>query len=172
MSVDIINVSLNHIKQIPIDVFNNVNKTQVSPPLTDLDFQSTGEDGTVLLNNPTCKGGVVINKIALDQLFSKEVDLRPFIKGSNRKTSELFANQVDDFNTKHSTEVVMVEANILNAPTVFDVELVKNFVLFCRVFGFYELGIGDVNLNQNDGKMIISVPSTHKLFTGYIEVLV
>ncbi|QYN79981.1 hypothetical protein PQD71_gp088 [Kosakonia phage Kc263] len=172
MSIDIVNVSETRLKKLAISLFNQVNKTDVDVPLTDLSFERTTIDGKVLLQNPSTKTGVIMNKIRIEDLFPKTLDLRPFMTTFVKNAPVLASTDVDALNQRHATVIALQEANLLNSATMFDEALVKKFILFCRVFGFYELGIGDVTLNEYDGKMGIAVVSTHALFTGYLEVLV
>lgn len=172
MSIDIVNVNGSRLKKMALNLFNRLNGTDADVPLTDLIFERTTIDGKVLLQNPSTKTGVIMDKIRLEDIFPKTLDLRPFMAKFVKNSPALDATDVTKLNERHSTIIAVEEANILNSITPFDTELVKKFVLFCRVFGFYELSIGDVTLNETNGKMGISVVSTHPVFTGHLEVLV
>lgn len=172
MSIDIVNVSKLQLKRIVLSLFNELNQTNVDVPLSNLVFEKTPAEGKVLLQNPTSKMGVLLNKINIQDLFPKMINLRPFTQAEEGNAILLEQADVPTLNAKHATELVTDEADILNAATSFDNALVKKFVLFCRVFGFYELGIGDVTLNMQDDVLTIMVVPTNTVFTGYVEVLV
>lgn len=172
MNIDIVNVNKLQLKRIVVSLFNELNQTNVDVPLSNLVFEKTPAEGKVLLQNPSSKMGVLLNKINLQDLFPKMINLRPFSEPLDANATLLKQIDVAALNAKHATELVTEEADILNAPTSFDTELVKKFVLFCRVFGFYELGIGDVTLNMQDDVLTIMVVPAHTVFTGYVEVLV
>lgn len=171
MSIDVINVTAAHIKQLIVDLFNKINKVNSAPDLEHLSVEKLS-DNKVMLQNPMSHTGVVFNKIHLNNLFPDIVTLRNFKEGLSNQAPILEAEHVDKFNTKHNRILTSVEMDILRTPTTAPLDVVKDFILFCRVFGFYELDIGDVTLMSQEGKLIISVNPTNKLFTGYIEVLV
>lgn len=172
MSLDIINVSDAQLKRLGLSIFNRVNQRDVDVPLSDLVFEKTTDNDKVLLQNPMTKSGILMKKIALQDIFPAGINLRPFKIRFVKNAQEMTADDVAMINERHATDIVTIEADILDNPTSYDIELVKDFVLFCRVFGFYELGISDVTLNKYDGKLTIMVVPTHTLFTGYIEVLI
>lgn len=172
MSVDIINVNQLHLKRMALSLFNELNGTAVDVPLSNLVFEKTPATGKVLLQNPTTKTGILMNKINIKDLFPKTLNIQPFLSALEGNATVLDDTDVSGLNSKHSTELVTQEADILNVPTSFDTEVVKLFVLFCRVFGFYELGIGDVTLNRREDTLTIMVVPNHTVFTGYVEVMV
>lgn len=172
MSVDIVNVSSTQIKRMALSLFNEVNGTNVDVPLSDLVFEKSPAEGKMLLQNPATKSGVLLSKINIQDLFYKSLSISNFTGEQVGNVPVLGRSDIEALNDKHSTQLVVEEADILNVPTSLDAELVKKFILFCRVFGFYELGIGDVTLNMYDEKMVISVVPTHAVFTGHIEVRV
>lgn len=171
MSIDIINVNGRHTKQLAVDAFNRVNGINANPDFRQLEFESSSVEGTVILHNPSTQKGVVANKISLGDLFPKTVDLRPF-KTRTGNLPEATKDAVQLINAKHNTELAHVGKDVFKGRTNITEEEAKNFLLFCRVFGFYELDVSDFTIFSYDGKMAMSVNPSHKLYTGFIEVLV
>lgn len=172
MNVDAVNISDTHLKQLGITIFNHLNNTNSTIPPSSLVFLKTGSSDKVLLQNPITKVGVLMNKISLSDLFPKTLDIRPYKKGVEIKKKILDEEGARILNDKYATNVVVIDPNVLNTSTAFDIDTVRDFFTFCRVFGFYTLSLDDVHLNSVDGKLVISVNSTHDVFTGFIEVLV
>lgn len=171
MSVDIINTNTKRIKEYVINLYNKANQTEVNPDLDQLVFENIGDD-KVILQDPATKRGVVFKKIDITSLFTKIIDLRPFKEKREMSLGGMHPSNVDRFNDKHNHQLVSPEVNILKSPTGFPVEDVKEFVLFCRVFGFYELDIGDVTLIRSGETLYISINDTQPLYYGVLEVKV
>lgn len=171
MNVDVISVTADKIKRAVIKLFNLVNGTHSNPELPQLSFERLGDD-KVILQNPDTGSGVVINKIPISSIFPQIVSVREFKAGITSNAPIISNEHVDRFNLRHERVIVGAEVDVFKYQTPVSTETAKDFLLFCRVFGFYELDIGDVSLISEEGKLIISVNSTNKLFTGYLEVLV
>lgn len=171
MSIDIINVNGRHTKQLVIDAFNKTNGTQVNPDLRYLEFERTSVEDAVMLQNPESQKGAIVSKISLASLFPKTVDLRPF-KTRTGHLPEYNKNAVPLINNRHNTELVHVGKDVFKGRTDASKEDAKMFLLFCRVFGFYELDISEVSLISYDDKMTIATNPNNKVYTGFIEVLV
>jgi hypothetical protein len=172
MNADVLNITPGHLKQMGIDIFNSLNREKINIPLDMLEFRSTGDDSKVLLQDPITKAGVILNKINISDLFPKTISIRDF-KGTVKTTAKMaYSSDVSSINSRLATAVVTQEADILDGATMFSQDAVRDFVTFCRVYGFYELKLTETYLAPYDGKLLIAPSPTHKLFTGYIEVLV
>ena len=85
---------------------------------------------------------------------------------------ELGPKDVKRFNNRYGASMVADEIDVLQSANNYPIELVRDWVLLCRVLGFYELDIGDVTLAKVDDIMYVSVNATHGIYSGYIEVRV
>lgn len=171
MSVDVINVSGMRIKRLILDVYNKTNNSNMNADLEKYVLEPVGDD-KVILQDPMTKRGVVFNKIDLSRVFPPNLDIRPFKNKLEHTEGSMSVAGAERFNEKHSGYLVDPEVDILKSPTGFPVEDVKEFILFCRVFGFYELDIGDVTLIRTDDIFYISVNATHPVYYGVLEVKV
>lgn len=172
MNIDPHNLTLTHFKAIGVDAFDKLNGVTTSTPPSNLIFTKSTDDEKVLLIDSLSKSGLLMNKFLLSSLFPSILDIRPYKEGLFRHQKELTSFSNLALTNKYSTTLTVVDFDILDTATSFDTASVKDFLTFCRVFGFYELTLSDVHLSTIDGKLIISVNSTHDYFTGFIEVLV
>lgn len=172
MNIDAVNLTLTQIKSLGINAFDTLNNVSTKVPLSSLAFSKGSDENVTLLHDPISKMGIIMKKIALSSIFPSKVDIRPFKKGLATFAQDLTESDIGILNNKYSTPIVIADPNILNTASSFDVVCIKDFVTFCRTFGFYELTLNDVHLSKSNGKLIISVNSTHNYFTGFIEVLV
>lgn len=171
MSVDVINISSRRIKRILLSVYNRANETQLSADLDKFVLEPVGDD-KVLLQDPITKRGVLFGKINIKTLFPNNIDISPFKNNLSYSREPMRVSDVDRFNEKHNEDIVSEEMDILKSPTGFPIDDVKEFVLFCRVFGFYELDVGDVTLIRSGDILYISVNETHPVYYGVLEVKV
>lgn len=172
MTVDVINVDASHLKEVAISLFNSENNMKSTIPLSSLEFRKTADANKVLLQDPVSKAGIVMSKINIATIFPTVLDLRPFKNVIYNTAKKIDGTQVDKFNNKYNTDLIVEESDILDTRTAYDPELVKHYVLFCRVYGFHQLKLSECSLSIVEDKLYISVNSTHELFTGYLEVLV
>lgn len=172
MSVDVLNITLDDVKVAAVDMYNQINNrsenistqnaTIVKAPMEDTLYMNTGERGV----------GLLMDKILIQDILPTNFDLRPFKEHYLNHAREFGPEDVEAFNKRYNAEMITAEKDILKAPTNVDKELLKDFVLFCRALGFFELDIGDVSLFMAEGKMYISVHPTNAIYAGYVEVLV
>lgn len=171
MSVDVINIGSERIKRYALDLYNKANQSNIEMDVDRLTFESVGDD-KVMLQDTVTKHGVLISKISLQGLFPNTIDLRPFKHNRHTALGIMHPTNATHFNEKHEATLVDPEVNVLKSSTGFPIEDIKEFILFCRVFGFYELDIGDVTLIRSNDTLYISVNDTHALYTGVLEVKV
>lgn len=171
MSVDVINISGKRIKKLILNVYNRTNESKLNADLDKFVFEPVGDD-KVLLQDPITKRGVLFSKINIKTLFPDNIDISPFKNNLSYSRQPMSVSDVDRFNEKHNENIVNEEMNILKSPTGFPIDDVKEFVLFCRVFGFYELDVGDVTLIRSNDILYISVNETHPVYYGVLEVKV
>lgn len=77
-----------------------------------------------------------MDKIRLEDIFPKTLDLRPFMAKFVKNSPALGATDVTKLNERHSTIIAVEEANILNSITPFDTELVKSLFSSVEYLGF------------------------------------
>ncbi|EBY9764020.1 hypothetical protein D5W64_12980 [Salmonella enterica subsp. enterica serovar Saintpaul] len=171
MSVDVINISGRRIKKLILNVYNRTNGSKLNADLDKFVLEPVGDD-KVLLQDPITKRGVLFSKINIATLFPNNIDISPFKNRLVYSRQPMSVNDVECFNEKHGETIVSGEMDILKSPTGFPIDDVRDFVLFCRVFGFYELDVGDVTLIRSGDILYISVNETHPVYYGVLEVKV
>lgn len=172
MTIDPLNLSMMQIKSLGVAAFDKLNNVSTRISLDQLSFAKASADDKVLLQDNISRVGVVMNKVALNTLFPGTLDIRPFKRGVVRRQSVLTESRAAKLNNLYGTDLTVVEPEVLDTATAFDRESVRDFMTFCRVFGFYNLKLSEVHLSTIEGKLIISVNSTHDYFTGSLEVQV
>lgn len=172
MSVDVLNITLDDVKLAAVDMFNQVNNRVENISLERVTIAKAPIENTLYMNTGERGIGVLMDKILLQDILPTPFDLTPFKTPNAGVAKELGSEDVTNFNKRYNAEIITAEKDILQSPTNLDVELLKNWVLFCRALGFFELDIGDVSLFMAEGKMYVSVNPTHAIYTGYVEVLV
>jgi hypothetical protein len=172
MTIDPLNLSMMQIKSLGVAAFDKLNNVSTRISLDQLSFARASVDDKVLLQDVTSRVGVLMNKVSLGSLFPADLDIRPFKKGVMRRQKTITAAKAVKLNNLYGTDLVVSDPDLLDTPTAFDTDSVRDFVTFCRVFGFYNLKLSEVHLVTIEGKLIISVNSTHDHFTGSLEVWV
>lgn len=172
MSVDVLNITLDDVKLAAIDMHNQINNRSENISLNHATITKAPLENTLFMNTGSRGVGVLMDKILLQDILPSVIDLRPFLTPIVSVAKEFGPEDVDGFNKRYNAEMLAVEKDILQSATNLDVELIKNWVLLCRVLGFFELDIGDVTLFMAEGKMYVSVNPTHAIYSGYVEVLV
>lgn len=172
MNIDSLNFTLTHLKTLGVTQFKKLNNVKVKTPPTNLMFAKSSSDDKVLLVDNLSKSGMLMKKFYLGDLFPSVIDIRPYKKSIFITQKQVDSSTVKKLNSKYSTDLTVTDPDILNTASSFDEDSVKDFFTFCLAFGFYELTLREVHLVTVDGKLIISVNSTHNYFTGFIEVLV
>ena len=177
MIADINLVNERILKQLFIYQLNKVNHSNLQIDVDTVHFAKTSGN-KVLLRDNSSPAGVVINKISINDLFGEEVDLRQFknlkvnqqIKG-NFYQDEL-SRVINDFNAKMSKVTVTEENDVIEGFRGVPEDILNDFVLFCKVTGFFGLKAKDISLTKEDSVLTIEIPSTHLLFSGQLKVLV
>lgn len=172
MTVDVLNITLDDVKRAAVDMHNQINNRSENIPVSHMTITKAPIEDALYLNTGSRGVGVIMDKILLQDILPSVVDLRPFLTPSVSVGKEFGPEDIDVFNKRYNAEMLAVEKDILQAATTFDVDLLKNWVLFCRVLGFFELDVGDVTLFMAEGKMYVSVNPTNAIYSGYVEVLV
>ena len=178
MSVGLIDISDKAIQGAVIRVLNELNETTLQVDLDTLEFVP-GSDSYLTLLEGGVRAGVLIGKVNISELFVSNLDLGPFkqrslIKQQVRSEYELNEAQtlVSDFNNSRDIPLLQLAPDGYDVPEGIAEDVAKDFLLFCRVFGFWELNFQNTILNKQDGILHISVVETHPVYTGSLEVLV
>lgn len=169
MTVDVISISREDIRNYAVDLYETANGCRATVDVSFLEPERICET-TSMLQNPTTKSGVLIKKINIADLFPNTVDITPY-KASQGVLTIMEGDDASSFNEKHGRRLVSPEMDVLKSQTPFAVEDVKDFLLFCGVYGFWELDIGSVTLVRHNGNLRIQVNQGNKLFCGSIEVI-
>ena len=172
MAVDVLNITLDDVKMAAVDMYNQVNGVQENISLEHTTVSKAPQEETLYMNTGARGVGVLMDKILLQDILPTRFDLRPFKDQVSMQGKELDSDDVDTINNKYNAEIVTAERDILKSPTNLSKETLINWVLFCRVLGFFELDIGDVTLTEVEGMMYVSVNPTHAIYYGFVEVLV
>lgn len=172
MAVDVLNISGAIVKQTAIALFNEVNNMNENFPLDNIFVGKGSAEESILLQVGQSSSGLTLNKILIQDILPPIVDLTPFKVKSVQVAKELGPKDVKRFNNRYGAFMVADEIDVLQSANNYPIELVRDWVLLCRVLGFYELDIGDVTLAKVDDIMYVSVNATHGIYSGYIEVRV
>lgn len=173
--IDIITVNQLGLKYDVMRLFNELNDTEIQTDLNGLGFISSGEE-RVILKDLFSHRGILSKKINIGSFFPKNIDLTVFkdqglIKQIDASQTDM-GSFINAFPTEPNKPLIKYPDDVIAVPDSFDETLVKQFYLFCRVLGFWELQISDVMLGKQDNKLFISVVNTHPIFTGTVEVTV
>ena len=177
MIADINLINENILKQVFINKLNKVNNSSLQIDLDSVHFAKTS-DNRVLLRDNSSPAGVVVNKICLTELFGEELDLSQFkpLKVNQQIKGNFYQNElsevINNFNSKMSKVTVTEQNDVVEGFRGIPEEILNDFVLFCKVTGFFGLKAKDVSLTKEDNVLTIEVPSTHLLFSGQLKVLV
>lgn len=177
MIADINVINERILKRLFIYQLNKVNHSNLQIDVDSVHFAKTSGN-KVLLRDNSSPAGVVVNKISINDLFGEELDLSQFknlkviqqIKGSFYQ-DELSA-VINDFNAKMTKVTVTEETDVIEGFRGIPEDILNDFVLFCKVTGFFGLKAKDISLTKQDNVLTIEIPSTHLLFSGQLKVLV
>lgn len=178
MTVDIISISSLDVKESAVALANDVNDKELTIVASSLKPTPVFNQHQSLLMDPVVRLGILIKKVQLKDIFPTPLDIRSFSKqtGSQLRPfnqgSDKIKGDVASFNEKHGSELLNPEHDILNTPTEYPKGLVLDYVTFCRVTGFFDLAIADVNLRKEGEKLTITVVETNNLYGGQLEVLI
>lgn len=194
MNIDITTVCEKRVKSTISWVVNKANETQLQLDVDQLSFLPSS-DQRVLVKDISSSAGVLISKVDIAHLFSDLLDLKQFknVDKSNHQvipdlSPELLTRRVSDFNQKRKFVMVNEPKELIGPFSEPDETLIRDFILFCKVTGFWLLSPDDVILGRtqrevatdddDDGMsyieslLSISVVATHPDYRGTIEVLV
>ena len=177
MIADINLINENILKHVFINKLNKLNNTNLQIDLESVHFAKTS-DNRVLLRDNSSPAGVVVNKICLTELFGEELDLTLFktLKVNHQIKGNFYQNElsevINNFNSKMSKVTVTEQNDVVEGFRGVPEEILNDFVLFCKVTGFFGLKAKDVSLTKEGNVLTIEVPSTHLLFSGQLKVLV
>ncbi|WNV45835.1 hypothetical protein [Aeromonas phage AerS_266] len=173
--IDIITVNQLGLKYDVVRLINELNETEIETDLNGLGFVSSVQEH-VILKDLFSHRGVLSRKINIGAFFPKNIDLTVF--NDKELVKQISPSQTDmgsfinAFPTEPNKPLVKYPDERITVPEGFDEHLIKQFYLFCRVLGFWELQVSDVMLGKQDDKLTISVVNTHPIFTGTVEVTV
>lgn len=193
MNIDITTVCEKRVKSTVSWVVNKANDTQLQLDVDQI-YLHTSSDKRILVKDVSSSSGVLISKLDIANLFPSNIDLRPFKyvdKSKQQITPELSPEQltsrVNEFNKNRAIEMVNEIKDELGVFVETDESLLRDFFLFCKVTGFWELSPDEVTIGRTiseiqteDGddislieeRVIITVVVTHPHYCGTVEALV
>lgn len=176
MSVDIVNINEHFIKKSVISLVEMVNDANLSGIDTGMvNFKHLDFNDSLLLTDGFSNLSIVGDKIDIVNIFPPNIDLQQFKQSwtNSNHTPEITENvqeEINNFNQLYPDLRLALIADETVIPEGIDVELAKDFILFCKVTGFYELNLTDVSITREGEKVTFSVVSTHPVYKGFIEV--
>ncbi|QDH47162.1 hypothetical protein PQC07_gp183 [Aeromonas phage D3] len=178
MNIEISTICRKRLKRSVICLYNDLTDDTLDVAVDPLTLHNHN-DSCILVKDGLSHGGLLVDKIDLKDLFPGTLDIRHY-KGQNKDhhqvvmdTSQEGLNRfINDFSAKHDCDMVGLNHPLLNDPVSYSKELLRNFVLFCRLHGFWELDAVDLSLHMDEEKLYMTVVKTHPVYTGSIEVLI
>ena len=166
-------VSLNQLKRSIIITYNKINNTELLLPPERLGVsKSTLPTGCLFLDLNT-QVGILGEQIDLSELFGEGIDITGFEspKKDSFQLTELPPFEVDRYNEIIGEQLLSVYENNFSGLSDYDFETLKKYAVFCRVTGFFDLDISEIELFVDEKKMTVQVRDTHPLLKGSVEVI-
>lgn len=165
-------ISENAIKHGIVNGYNKVNGTSlvINPAIMSI-VESTIENSNMVVD-PITKAGLLFGRIDIGELIPKGIDISQFkdTTSFNHQLQELTPEEIADYNEKIQENLISNYENNFSNLTDYDMDTLKKYAVFCRVIGFFDLDISDVELFTSEGSMTIQVKEGNKMFTGFVEV--
>lgn len=160
------------VKRGIIKTYNAQNgfKLGINPPL--LNTMDSNEPMKGYVVDVMTKRAIAFGKVDLGKLIDPNIDISGFkdIDTTTHQLSELTPDEVASYNQQLGINLLSVYENNFSTLSDHEMDTLKKYAVFCRVAGFFELDIGEVTLQSEEGKLIIAVHNNHPLFYGYVEV--
>lgn len=166
------NVNDNVIKRKLLSGYNFINNVNISPDPSTLSFtESTSLQHTLLMDNVT-KSALMFKKIDINLFIDPDFDISAFRETDVSKIQlpELTPDEVNKWNGMLKNPVVSLYENNFSSIEKYDMNTLKKFAVFCRLLGFFDLDITDVNLTPQEGVMTITVNNDHLVYSGSVEI--
>lgn len=170
MTVELNNIDKVKIKKELIECINFVNRTNLKPEPSELLLTSSLIPNSCLLKQLDNGRGVFFNKISLNLLFPDTVDLS-FVRNNVDKETQVSKEYDIETGPSCTRSFLKKTENNYHVPLGYDEKAVKCFYLFCKVTGFFDLSIDDVNLTRIENTLTIDVLPDHAYYKGMITVL-
>lgn len=178
MSIQLMNVFDLTVKRDLVNGFNEFNSEERTPVLEYTFFHEVGPEHLSLMEGTT-HAGFVSNKIEVTHLLPPKLSIRDF-KGEKKHNSQIpmltdkaaILELVSCFNSSRDIQNADIEQRYQMLPETLTEDVFRDFMLFCKVYGFWVLTWEEVSLLKQDGVLYISVDHTHSTYKGTLEVLV
>lgn len=160
------------VKGAAIQAFNAVNKSNLGINPSILGIGSTVPNDEVMLLDQVTNKGILFTKLDIKKIIDPNIDISGFetINPDSQQLQELAAEDVDKYNQDANSRLLSVYENNFSSLSSYDMDTLKKYGVFCRVTGFFELDISEVDLFVEGNVLTISVKDGHRLFTGAVEV--
>lgn len=174
MNIEISNVCQDRVKEVAINQQRGYCSHELNIQKDNISLVRSGGNH-ILVKDTDSSAGVLINKLDLATMFPDVIDIRPFkkLEGGQATTEyspEATSAFVSEFNKELECELLLTNCDVLKRPTRYTVELLREFVLFCRVYGFWQLDASDLDMCIDNDVLHIAVVNTHEHYTGNIKV--
>ena len=178
MNVNLVTAFGATVKSSILSVMNEYNDIRTNVPVSNVEFFHSSDKHT-LLKELTTTAGVLVNKISISSLLPSKLDITSFKnidKARFRLQSdfeiEVLQKKILDFNEKREIPLIgLKESECVNKLDVPE-DTWNDFILFCRVYGFWILNAEELVLNKIDDTLFIGVVPTHPIYKGSVEVKV
>ena len=166
------NINQDIIKTRVLNCRARQNGVVTTPNASTLSLTDTTIPDTTMLLDPVTGVSVLINKVNISDFVDKDFDIALFqnVDQSTIQLPELNAEEVTKWNNKLGLPVVSVYENNFSNMEGYDMDTLKKYAVFCRLLGFYDLDISEVNISVGDKTMMISVRESSVLYCGYVEI--
>lgn len=177
MTIELSNISAERIGELVVNAVNEANNLNIQIDPGQLSMVRVAGK-YILVKDIGDNAGVLMSKIDIKTLFPKLIDLRPFKSRTHipqiprSDTPEAVEQLRNASKHKDGSFLVGTGHNVLANPTPHESPCLRDFILFCRVTGFWELDSIDVSLGYSNDKLLLTVVESHPVYIGSIEVLV
>lgn len=160
------------IKNAIVTGYNKANGTSLGINPVILSVVESVIDDRNMVVDPVTKAGLLFERIDLSSFVPEGMDISQFEDTStfNHQLQELSSEEILKYNEKIQEDLVSNYQNNFSNLTDYDMDTLKKYAVFCRLLGFFELDISDVDLQIGEGVMLVQVKEGNKLFTGTVEV--
>lgn len=174
MNIEISNVCQDRVKEVAIGQQRAYCSHELNIQKDAISLVRSGNNH-ILVKDTDSNAGVLISKLDLGTMFPDVIDIRPFKKLNRTQVTaeyppEAARTLVSEFNKELECELLLVDCDVLKRPTQYTAELLREFILFCRVYGFWQLDASDLDMCIDNDVLYISVVNTHEHYTGNIKV--
>lgn len=160
------------IKYKLISAYNFLNNKEINPNPSILTFKRSINPSRTLLFDTLTRSSLLFRKIDINTFIDKDFDISEFkdINEYGIRLKELTLLEIEEWNNLLTTPAVSLYENNFSSLEKYDLDTLKKYAVFCKLSGFYDLDISEVNLTVNDNKLTISVNEDNLVYCGSVEI--